>query len=272
MRKILFCLPIVFIFVSAVFAEQVVVEGEVRSLRPPTEQAVKKLRLDTYYEYSWIKQGGRHILWKTGFANVSFNAGKGVTPYVSLTSYNRNHVADETVELGTYAGWAGGVAHAALGYGTADPDFVYKFQAQIGYEHRLVKNLSWKFDYRFLDYRTNDVNILIPGLIYYFGNSYWIFEYGLSETENRGLAQWGTLKANLYINEFLDFSIGSAAGERLFDIFDTLKAGQQYGYLFFAGPRFKIGPDASLRIGYSYAVEKPSFFKRGVDLTFSVKF
>jgi len=271
LRKYFWVLLGLFFFTGNVFAEQVVVEREVRALPQSEREPLKKFGVDTFYEYSWIKQAGRHILWKTGLMHLSYNM-DGLSPYVEVLSYDRDHLKDETIELGAYGKWKDGVVHAALGYGTQDADFVYKFQAALGYEHRLIKNLTWKVDYRFVDYKVNDANIISPGLVYYFGNSYGVLEYGSSLIEKRGLAQWGALKANFYLNRLLDFSLGTAVGERLYDIADTLSAGEEYGYIFFCGLRFKMGDDKSFRIGYSYAKEKPSFLKRGVDLTFSLKF
>jgi opacity protein-like surface antigen len=107
-------------------------------------------------------------------------------------------------------------------------------------------------------------------LIYYFGNNYIAAYYNLSHTQNRGKAQWGTLKGNFAVNDRLSFWIGQAIGERLYDIW-ILPASKQYGYIYFCGVDLRVTKSLNLQLGYSYSRERPDFLKRSLEFGLSFK-
>lgn len=153
----------------------------------------------------------------------------------------------------------------------ADVDFIYKNKLLIEYDHLLKKNLFLETRVVYLNYPQDDVYIFSPGLFYYFGNNYLNVSYNMSFKESYDMAQWGVIKGLFAFNEKLRVWIGSAIGERLYDVFPR-KASQQYSYISFATFEYRITKDIGFNLGYSYSMEKPKFIKRSVNAAFSLKF
>jgi YaiO family outer membrane protein len=251
-------------------AEEVKKEREIKEVEPRLAVTEKKLYFDSYYEYGWVKQGSRKGAWKTLSSRLAYLHNNLQTPYLEITRYDRLKATDYTVDLGSYFKLQDAYAQAEIGFGD-EIDYVYRFQTTLECSHKLIKNLFWKLGARYLNYAANDVLISSPGLIYYFGGHYLSLDYGNSITESRGMAHWGDIKGNFAITKRLQIWMGTALGERLYDIY-AIKASKQYGYIFFTGFNFKTSDNMDFRVGYSYSMEKPSFIKRDLNCAFYLKF
>jgi YaiO family outer membrane protein len=230
-----------------------------------------QLFLSSYYEYSWIKQGARKGQWRLFTNTVGYSFDNGITPYLEVNSWDRFHDKDQLINFGGYFKFPdSSYIHSEFGFGN-DISYLPVFRALQEYERRLVKNISWQAGHIYLNYPVNDVNIVYPGLVYYFGNNYVSAFYNASFIQTRGTAHWASFKGNFSLSERLNLWLGTAVGERLYDI-DLLKASEQYGYIFFSGVDLKVCHDLRLRLGFSYSKERPDFIKRSIDYGFSVKF
>ncbi|MFA5038671.1 MAG: YaiO family outer membrane beta-barrel protein [Candidatus Omnitrophota bacterium] len=271
MKKEFWVCAALFVLCPAAWAEQVIVEKQIQETPVFAAPAEEKVFVSSFYEYSWIKQGGRHIQWKTSRNRIAWLKDGLHLPYLEVTRYERAGTVDYTFNLGGMLRLdADSLLRAEIGFGD-DVDFVYRREYSAGYERRWLKNLFWSFDIKYLDYPENDVAIGSPGLIWYFDNHYISASYNVSSTESRGVAQWGIFKGNFYLHKRLDIWMGAAIGERLYDIF-LLDASEQYGYILFAGLTFKVRENIDLRFGGSYSMEKPSFINRGVNTQLTVRF
>lgn len=263
------------LFFSPVFAEQTEIIREVQ------EKPVRFIREDkqkfyfhSLYEYSWIKQGSRKGDWRQFSNRVAYLKDNLQVLYVDSIQYERLGIKDNTIDFGSYQKTPGGYAHLGFGFGSDETDFTYKFKSLVEIEQRLAGNLSINLDGRFLHYDSDssgNVYLFSPSLIQYFGNNYISAGYGVSYTESRDSAHFGTLKGAFALNEKINLWGGTAVGERLFDI-DVLKADQQFGYVFFAGIDVSLTKNFALRLGGSYSKEQPSFIKRSIDFGARLKF
>jgi len=255
-------------------ADKTEAERQVKErILPEIKKEEQKLIFNSYYEYSWIKQGQRKGDWKLLAETLAYRINDYITPYIETDTWHRLGEKDYTISAGSYFRFKDSPSYlrTELGWG-ADIDYVYKFKSTTEYGHRLFGNLYGEFGYKFLNYTDNDVYIMYPGLVYYFGDSYVTLFYNNSITESRGMAQWGTIKGDLKINDRLDFFLGTAIGERLYDINDLSDASKQYGYIWFASFDYKLTKNINLRLGGSYSMEKPSFIKRSIDFAFVFKY
>jgi YaiO family outer membrane protein len=259
---------------SFVFAsDRTTVEQQLKEKAMPIaqEQAKKKLYLSSDYEYGWVTQALRKGKWGVLTNDVMYSVNDFLLPYFEATTQDRFGQTDYTFDAGTYLKFKdASYLRSEIGFGD-HITYVYQFQSRLEYQHRLFKNYFWQLGYRYLNYADNDVFIGYPGLVYYFGDNYITIFYNTSHTEGRGNAQWGTVKGNFSLTDRLDAWLGAAVGERLYDI-QLLPPSNQYGYIAFCGFDFKIVKDLSLRLGFSYSKEKPSFTKRGLDIGLAYKF
>ena len=188
---------------------------------------------------------------------------RGQIPYIEITHHERDRVSDITIAPGAYFVFKNSSLHVENGFGL-DADYIYRYQATVEYEHRLIKTLNWKIGGRYLHYKEGDTILVYPGFIYYFGNHYVTANYGFSLTEGRSDAHWGSAKANIALTPELTTYLGAAIGQRLFDIY-PIEAAKQGGFILFTGMEYRIFDHVKIRAGYSHSEEKPNFIKRSID-------
>jgi hypothetical protein len=250
-------------------------EQMLRTVAPPPmlveekPEAKGQIYLDSYYEPSFVVQGSRPGRWREITNRVGYKY-KNILGYITMSQWNRFDVNNYTAHFGTYLTFPNSYAHAEVGWGW-DVTYMYKFQSIIEYGHRIKNGLYWQVGYNFRNYAINDTYMVYPGLIYYFGDNYISADYGMTLTESRGVAQFGTVKGNFALGKRFSLLLGVAAGRRLYDIF-VLPAREQFGYIIFSGLNFNVCPWAIARIGYSYGTEKPDFIKRSISTSLSLKF
>lgn len=261
---------------SALAVENTEAEKQLREKPPSFEEkkaGKEKLYFSSYEEYSWVNQGSRKGKWKLFTGNFAYSLNDALLPYIGVNAWERLSVYDKTIDAGVYIKFKdNSYLRTEMGFGTG-LKYLYRYQTTLEYEHRLVKGYSANLGFRFLDYPSDGDNVYIfsPGLRHYFGNHYISAFYNASKTEGRGIAQWGTLKGNFTVNDRLNVYLGTAVGQRLYDIFE-LDASKQFGYIGFSGIDFNVYKNFKLRLGGSYSMEKPAFRKRSLDLGGSVKF
>lgn len=225
--------------------------------------------LYSYFEPSKVVQGSRPGRWREITNRVGYKY-RNIQGYAGLSQWSRFDVNNYTANIGSYINFPNSYAHVELGWGW-DITYMHKFQSIVEYGRRIKNGLFWQAGYNFRHYQLNDNYIFYPGLIYYFGDNYVSADYGLSITESRNSAQFGTLKANFALGKRLSWLMGTAIGERLYDIFE-LPARKQFGYIIFTGLQFNLCQAIAARVGFSYGTEKPDFIKRGANVSLSIKF
>lgn len=251
-------------------AEKAEVERGLKE-KPLSILAKKELFLSSYYEYGWVKLKPRKGQWRLFTNTIGYSFENGLVPYLEVDSWDRFHDKDQMISLGAYLKFEdSSYLRSEIGFGD-DITYLPTFRTVQEYEHRMAKNLFWQFGYKHLNYSDNDVDIVYPGLIYYFDDHYLSAFYNASFTQSRGTAHWGTVKGNFTLSERVSLWLGTAVGERLYDI-ELLKASKEYGYIIFSGADFKIYKGLAFRLGFSYSREKPSFIKRSIDYGMSLKF
>jgi YaiO family outer membrane protein len=233
------------------------------------EGAKGEVSWDSYFEPSKVVQGSRPGRWREITNRIAYKY-KNVQAYVTMSQWRRFSVDNYTAHVGTYLNFANSYAHLEAGWGW-DVTYMYKFQSIIEYGHRIKNGLYWQVGYNFRNYAANDTYMVYPGLIYYFGDNYISADYGMTFTESRGVANFGTVKGSFALTKRLSLLLGMAAGRRLYDIFE-LPAYDQFGYIIFSGLNFNLCPWATARLGYSYGTEKPDFIKRSINTSISLKF
>ena len=239
------------------------------SIAKEDAEAKGVVSFDSYYEPSKVVQGSRPGRWREVTNRIGYKY-KNIQGYATFSQWNRFSVNNYTGHFGTYLTFPNSYAHVEAGWGW-DVTYMYKFQSIIEYGHRIKNGLYWQAGYNFRHYAINNTYMIYPGLIYYFGDNYISADYGATITESRGLAQFGTIKGNFALGKYLSLSLGAAAGERLYDIFE-LSAREQSGYIIFTGLNFNVCPWATARVGYSYGTENPDFIKRSINTSVSLKF
>lgn len=242
-----------------------------RPIIQPSEVTVEKgeWNLSSYYEHSNVVQGSRPGRW-TELTNYVGYRYRDMQGYFSVSQLRRFDDKDYTANFGTYMKLANYYIHEEFGFGW-DVKYIYRLQNILEVNHKLYKNLFWQAGYNYRAYFTGDTYLLYPGLIYYFGDNSVGVNYGLSFIESRGAAQYGILRSDIALTKFLRWSLGTAIGERLYDIYG-LKASKEYGYIIFTAANLEIAKDISFRVGYSYGTERPHFIKRSLNLGLSLKF
>lgn len=275
MKKIIFILLMVTVF-SYALAEQTEIMEEVQKKEPPrfVGEVKEKVYVHSLYEYSWIKQGSRKGNWRVFSNRVAYLKDNLQVFYIDSTSYARFGVRDYTLEFGSYLKLQNGYLHGEFGFDSDHIDYMYKYKGLIELEQRVVNNLFVNFDTRYLHYTSDvsgDVYILSPALVYYFGDNYVTVGYGISFTQYRDSAQFGKIQASFALNDRVNLWLGTALGNRLFDI-NLLKSNKQYGSVFFGGLDIAAAKNITFRIGGSYSKERPSFIKRSIDFGAKIKF
>lgn len=240
-------------------------------LIPELEEGEKKGEwyVNSFYERSNVVQGNRLGHWDELNNRIGYSKGD-IKGYVNISKLERFNQRDYTANFGTSFKLRDYYIYEEAGFGW-DVDFIYKMQNILEVSHKLHNNLFWQFGYNYRAYIVNDIHLMYPGLIYYFGDNYVGLDYGLSVINSRGLAQYGVLKGDFAITKFLHWSLGTAIGERLYDIYGY-DAGKEYGYIIFTGANFNFSKDANFRVGYSYGSENPKFIKRSLNLSLAFKF
>ncbi len=273
--KLFFALILLFVSCPLLRAAQEVPSERIierKAFRPTAaEEGEKKgeWSVGTFYEFSNIVQGSRYGYWDelTNYAGYTYRDMRG---YVSMTKLRRFNQNDYTANFGVNLKLKDYYIHEEYGFGW-DVNYIYKQQNILEVSHKLYRNLFWQMGYNYRHYPVNDTYLSYPGLIYYFGDNYIGVDYGISAIESRGVAQFGTIKSDFALTKFLHWSLGTAIGERLYDIFG-LKASKEYGYIIFTAANLNISKNVNCRIGFSYGTERPKFIKRSLDASLSVKF
>ena len=274
MKKII-VLGLCFLFfasLSGFAAELTVAERELKGQKIPVSPEKARIIISSDTDYGWVSLDSKVGVWKAIINRVSVSLPNGISPYVESVTQDRFGLKNYEINYGSYFNFKdNSYLRSEIGWG-ADIDYVYRFETTQEYGHRLYKNLYWQAGYRFLNYADNDVYIMNPGIFYYFGDHFVNLFYNISFTEGRGAAQWGTLKGNFSLfDNRLNFWVGTAVGERLYDI-DPIKARKQFGYIAFIGANYNICKNLDVRLGYSYSSEDPDFMKRSLDFGCSLKF
>lgn len=226
----------------------------------------------SYYEYGSVTLGERRGLWRTFTNDLGYKLNNFLTTYLEGVALNRFSEKDYTLAAGGY--WKfGTVANARLeaGWGL-NKSYVYKWQIGGEYEQKIINRWFGAIGYRYLDYDSWKVSLLSPRLTYYyFGDNFLSVQYNLAHTGGRGAAQSAVLKTNFALNDNIHLWIGTAMGERLYDIYQ-LSVAEQKGYIIFTGLDFKISGRLHVKVGSSYSKERPNFVNRSFDSGFVVKF
>lgn len=275
-KKIIAAIILLAIFPYSSFAaEKAETERMLRAITPPVriaEDIIEKKdswRIDSYYEPSNIFQGDRTGHW-TEITNSFAYTHNNITGYFFISELDRFDDKDYTANIGSYISMPGSYVHFEIAAGW-EVSYIYKLQTIAEYGHKLYKNLFWQIGYTYRGYDTGDTHLVYPGLIYYFGDSYISADYGVSYIEARDTAQFGTIKGNFAITEFLQWWGGIAFGERLYDIYG-LDAHEERGYIMFTGLTFNLYKGVSVRGGYLYGTEKPKFMKHSLAFNLTIKF
>ena len=259
----LFCLPLV-------YAEQLDIYRQIKELTPYFGGGDKKFFFSSDYELSFIRFGATKTHWQLLTERFMYFV-KGQIPYVEFNWHRRGEVTDLTVDGGSYFRFKNSNLHVKTGFGL-DADFIYRFQLQAEYEHRLYKGLYGKIGSRYLHYQDSETVIFTPaGLSLYYGNHYLTADYNFSITEGRADAHWATVKAYLLLHPRLMTWVGVAAGQRLFDI-QALDSQKQGGVIIFSGAEWRLSENIKAHAGYSYSEEKPNFLKRSIEGGLTVRF
>jgi len=274
-KYVLFFLMIV-LAASPALAEQATIPSQDlrRETLPELEVKEKKQRvvLTSYDEMSWVRQGSRDGQWNFLSNQLYVAATNWLMPYVIFDVWNRFGRKDEILTGGSYFKFKDkSFLRTEMGWGLGRLDYIYRWQATMEYERPLYKGLSGNFAGRFLNYPLNDVWIQSPGLRYYFKDHYVGAAFNVSETISRGPAYWATAKAHMALHDRVALEVGTAIGERIYDI-QELRASEQYGYLVFTRADIKLCKNVSAQVGYGYSQEKPSFIKQDLTLGVSLKF
>jgi len=232
-------------------------------------EAKGEVSLDSYYDLGRVVQGSRPGRWREITNRIGYKY-RNILGYATISQWQRFSVNNYTAHFGSYLNFPNSYAHVEAGWGW-DVTYMYRFQSIVEYGHRIKNGLYWQAGYNFRHYAINDTYMVYPGLIYYFGDNYVSADYGMTLTESRGIAQFGTVKGNFALGKRFSLLLGLAAGRRLYDIFE-LPAYDQFGYIIFTGLNFKVCPWATARIGYSYGTENPDFIKRSINTSISFRF
>jgi len=228
-----------------------------------------EMYFDAYYEPSDILQGNRTGHWSEETATYGYTHDK-VRGYGSVTRYERFSNRDFTANLGAYFSFPDSYVHSEIGAGWYR-DYIYNFLVLNEYGHKLYKSVYWQMGYNFRSYATGNTHIAYPGLTYYFGDSYLSANYGAIWIEGRGTGNFGNLRGDFAITDFLHLYSGVAVGQWLYDIYG-LAPSKEFGYILSVGLNVKIYKGINARVGYSYSMEDPKFIKRSLSFGLSAKF
>jgi YaiO family outer membrane protein len=269
---LLFCRP-------SYAARNADVEKLVQKLTPPLAvTAAKEPEKDTwyidgYYEPSRVLQNTKSGFWNE-FDYLLGLVHKNITGYMYVSQQERFDNKNQLLGIGSYINMdKDQYTHFEGTYGWGREMFLYQFQSIAEYGHRLYENLFAQINYTYRCYRglTDDNHLIIPSLIYYFGDSYMSASYGANCMEAHDTASFGVFKGDFAITKFLRWTCGVAVGGKLYDI-NGWDAKFEQGYILFTGVNINLYKGVNCRFGYSYGTEAPKFIKRSVYYAVSVKF
>ena len=272
-----FLLLLAYILVSTpVLAEQATLPSQdlrrQTLLSVETKEKAHRFFFNSSDEMGWVKQASRKGQWNLLTNQLYFAATNWFMPYLVVDVWNRFRRMDEVVTGGAYFKFKDkSFLRAEMGWGVGRLDYIYKWQTTLEYERPLYKGLSGNFAGRYLNYPLNDVWIQSPGLRYYYKDHYFGASFNASETISRGPAYWATAKAHLALHERVALEVGTAIGERIYDI-QELRASEQFGYIIFTRGDIKISKNVSVQVGYAYSIERPSFIKRDLNFGLTLRF
>lgn len=267
-------------FSTPVFAaQQADVEMLVQKLTPPLAvTAAKEPEKDNWYYDAYYEPGGVLQGTNTGHWNeLDYTFGyihKNITGYMFISQQERFDVKNTAASLGAYINMdKDQYSHFECGLGWGGKMFLYQLQSIAEYGHRLYENLFGQVGYTYRSYRgsADDTHLVIPGLIYYFGDSYLSANYGAGYMESHDTASIGVFKGDFAITKFLRWNCGIAIGGRLYDILGK-DAKDEQGYILFTGVNINLYKGISCRFGYIYGTEAPKFIKRSIYYAVSAKF
>lgn len=224
-----------------------------------------------YNEIGKVSIGERNGIWRTTTGDLSFTIIQHWTPYLEVTAYRRFEEPDYTWAMGTYGKLSpSDYIQVEAGFGT-NRDYIYKWQAHGEYQRKLVQNIFGALTLRYKDYDTTKVNIISPGMIYYFGDNYASAYVNLAHTSERGTANSVALRSSFLIQQIFHVWLGTSFGERIYDIYG-LSASDQKGYVIFYGLDVNVTKFLNVRLGSSFGREKPDFGIRSLDMGLAVRF
>ncbi|MFH1868471.1 MAG: YaiO family outer membrane beta-barrel protein [Candidatus Omnitrophota bacterium] len=248
------------------FAEttNIATQEEIRPKQPQEALEDKTIIASSSYEYSWVEFANTDRKWTTLRGRVAYPQKGLELPYLEVRRYSRSSEEDYAYDLGGYYKFGEVLAHAEASVGS-DVDYIYDFALLGEIEHPVYKTVFLNEKYKFLSYAAGDVHILSPGVIYYFDNHYVYASYNAGITENRGTGHWGIGKLNFKATKNLDFWVGTAIGQRLYDIKEDPDADNQQGYIIFSGVRLNAAKNAHFYINLLYGEEDPDFTQRAIE-------
>lgn len=259
-------------FCPFVFGEQTEIEKSIQEIKIiPRAEGKKSAAFSYGHDLSWVKQGAEKGYWKENNARLTMLGIESMTPYCEWSRQVRLDRTDSVMGVGSYFKTAKGFFHFQTGFNVGSRKYLYRFKGLFEYERNLFKTVNANFNARYLRYIDNDVYLVSPGLIYYFGNNYLSAAYGSSLTEGRDAAHFGSLQGSFSLTERWSALVGASVGERLYDIL-LLPSSKQYGYVTFLNVTFAASPAITFHTGFSYGKEQPSFIKRGVSFGVTIQF
>lgn len=255
-------------------AEKLEIERQTKAIPPSLPASVKEEQKNdffafSFYETSDVKIGRNKGKWSELTSSAGYKY-KGISSYFSYSRLDRRRTVDHTFNVGSYFKIKDFYVHEEIGFG-ADVSYIYKFQNIAELSHKLYKSLYWQISDTYRDYKTNDSQLISPGLTCYFGNHYVSASYGMSHVATRGTANLGTLKGDFEITDWLRWNAGATYGQWLYDI-QGKDASDEVGYILNTGFNLKIYKDFHIGAGYSYGTEKPKFIIRSINVFASIKF
>ena len=142
MKKIATVLVLLLLNPLLLFSEQVDTYKQIQQERTPFFGGGKNIFVDSSYEYSFVTLGARRVHWKLLASRLMYMV-KGQIPYIEITHHERDRVSDITVAPGAYFQFKDSSLQIENGFGL-DADYIYRYQATVNFERKLVKTLYWK--------------------------------------------------------------------------------------------------------------------------------
>ncbi len=236
-----------------------------------TQPTTDKVFTGASYEFGVVDlpSGGQD--WTVVTGRIAYIYNNLQLPYFQFSRYLRGSVANYTYDFGGYYKFGRCYLNLEGGFGS-DVTFAYKEKALAEFSHPIVGSLYLKEKYKFLHDVSEDIHILSPGLDYYFGDHYIEAEFDAAITNDRGTAYWGALKGYFAASENVYLWLGSAVGERLYDVMGFAVPSDEFGFIVYGGLKRKIVKNLFLDITLLYGQEDPDFHHRSVTAGLSYKF
>ncbi|MBI1869687.1 MAG: hypothetical protein HYS07_00670 [Chlamydiae bacterium] len=183
-------------------AETLDIERQTKAIAPSLstfhgEERKNNFSAFAFYEASNVKIGNNHGTWSEITGSVGSRY-KNINPYFSYSRFERLHLVDHALNLGSYFNLSDFYIHEEIGFGIA-PTYLYQFQNIAELSHPLYQGLHSEIRHTYRDYAENDSQLVSLGLTYYFRNHYLNTSYGISHIASRGSANLGTLKGDFEI-------------------------------------------------------------------------